>query len=109
MVDIKLNLHAKWLSGEEGGERADLSDADLRGADLRGANLRGANLDFSSGLTLSCSSLGIKSNLRLVAQLAYHLARVECDAPEFKAVMKTKSFKALANSFHRVEECGKIG
>jgi hypothetical protein len=49
-----LDLHAKWLRGEEGGSRADLSrtnlsganliGANLRGADLRDANLRGANL-----------------------------------------------------------------
>ena len=50
-MDIKLILekHAKWIRGEDGGERADLCDANLRdadlsGADLRGADLRGANL-----------------------------------------------------------------
>ena len=55
-MDIKLILekHAKWIRGEDGGERADLCGADLcyanlyganlRGANLRGANLRGANL-----------------------------------------------------------------
>ena len=50
-MDIKLILekHAKWIRGEDGGERADLCDADLRGAnlcdaDLHNANLRGANL-----------------------------------------------------------------
>ena len=45
-MDIKLILekHAKWLRGEDGGERADLRGADLRGADLSGADLRGANL-----------------------------------------------------------------
>ena len=36
--------HAKWARGEDGGERADLSDADLRGANLRNADLRGADL-----------------------------------------------------------------
>lgn len=36
--------HAKWTRGEDGGERADLSDADLRDANLRGANLYGADL-----------------------------------------------------------------
>ena len=36
--------HAKWVIGEDGGERADLRDADLRGANLRGANLYGADL-----------------------------------------------------------------
>ena len=29
-----LNLHLKWLNGEPGGRRADLSHADLRGASL---------------------------------------------------------------------------
>jgi hypothetical protein len=39
-----LDKHTKWLRGEDGGNRADLSDADLRYADLRYANLSGANL-----------------------------------------------------------------
>ena len=45
-MDLKqiLELHKKWLNNEDGGKRADLSDADLRGADLRGVNLRRADL-----------------------------------------------------------------
>lgn len=48
-----LDKHKKWLFGEEGGIRADLSWADLRwanlrGADLRGADLRGANLRWAN-------------------------------------------------------------
>ena len=44
-----IDKHAKWLRGEEDGERADLRSADLRSANLRSANLfnadlRGANL-----------------------------------------------------------------
>ena len=39
-----LDKHKKWLNYEDGGERADLSDADLSGADLSGADLRGADL-----------------------------------------------------------------
>ena len=56
--------HKKWLRGESGGERADLSGAnlsganlsgaDLSGADLRRADLRGANL---SGADLSGANL----------------------------------------------------
>jgi len=38
-----LELHKKWLNNEQGGERADLSEADLRWANLRWANLRGIN------------------------------------------------------------------
>ncbi|EAF6167432.1 pentapeptide repeat-containing protein [Listeria monocytogenes] len=42
-LDIILENHGKWLLNE-GGERADLSNANLRGANLRFANLRGAYL-----------------------------------------------------------------
>lgn len=61
-LEIKqaLELHGKWLNGENEGECADLrganlSDADLRGADLIDANLSDANL---SGANL------INANLR---------------------------------------------
>ena len=49
-----LGKHKKWLLGEDGGERADLSGADLRGADLREAVLREAVL---SGADLSGADL----------------------------------------------------
>ena len=74
-----LEKHQKWLHGEEGGKRADLTgadltcadltcenlthmilrgatlmDANLRGADLMGANLRGADL---TGATLMDATL----------------------------------------------------
>ncbi len=39
-----LREHQAWLSGEEGGKRANLGDANLRAADLRAANLRDADL-----------------------------------------------------------------
>ena len=39
-----LELHKKWIAGEDGGVRADLRGANLQYADLRGANLRGADL-----------------------------------------------------------------
>mgnify|MGYP003455648224 CR=1 FL=1 len=66
MIDIKtvLEKHAAWIRGEEGGKRANLSDANLSdanlyGADLRGANLYGANLSGAnlSGANLSYANL----------------------------------------------------
>ena len=39
-----IQLHEKWLRGEPGGKKADLSYADLSYADLSGADLRGAGL-----------------------------------------------------------------
>ena len=41
---VILDRHKKWLNDEDGGSRADLSDADLRRAVLSGADLRGAVL-----------------------------------------------------------------
>ena len=60
-----LKKHKKWLAGEDGGARAnlsgaDLSDANLIGANLRRADLRGANL---SGANLSDADLR-RANLR---------------------------------------------
>ena len=49
-----LKLHEKWLNGEDGGVKANLSDANLCYADLSDANLRGANL---SGADLNDANL----------------------------------------------------
>jgi hypothetical protein len=58
-LEAILEKHLRWLKGEEGGERANLSRADLfranlSGADLSGADLSGANL---SGANLSGANL----------------------------------------------------
>ena len=59
-----LEKHRKWLSNEEGGERADLSGtalirANLSGADLNGADLGGADLSDAnlSGADLNGADL----------------------------------------------------
>ena len=44
LVDRILELHRKWLRGEQGGKRADLRGVNLRGADLTGAVLRGSDM-----------------------------------------------------------------
>ena len=49
-----LGRHRKWLSKEEGAERADLRGANLCGANLGGANLSGADL---GGANLSGADL----------------------------------------------------
>ena len=60
-----LDLHGKWLRGEEGGVQANLSFANLSFANLRGANLRGANLSFANlrGANLRGANLS-SANLR---------------------------------------------
>ena len=54
-----IKSHGRWLRNEEGGERANLSDADLSGADLSDADLRGANLSgaYLRGADLSDADL----------------------------------------------------
>ena len=124
-----LELHAKWLNGEEGGERADLSDADLSGADLRGADLshadlshadlsdadlsgadlRGADLDYSC-LPLWCGSLKANFDDRQLKQIAYHLVKAGLQSKNASNETKTELRKLIpfANGFHRAEECGLI-
>ena len=43
----QLELHAKWLRGEDDGQRLNLSYANLRSADLRSADLRYADLRYA--------------------------------------------------------------
>ena len=82
---------------------ADLRGADLRGANLRGADLRGADLDFSC-FPLWCGGLHIKTDVRLAAQVAYHLCTMQCDDTEYIAMRN--SILEFANKFHLVNECG---
>ena len=84
---------------------ANLRSADLRGADLRDADLRGANLDFSC-LPLWCGSLHIKTDRRIMAQLAYHFCAQDCDDPDY--LKARNAILDFANAFHRVEECGRL-
>ena len=61
MLDLPdiLAAHRKWVRGEVGGKRANLSGANLSGANLSGANLRGAGLREAdlSGANLSAANL----------------------------------------------------
>ena len=81
---------------------ADLRCADLRGADLQGSDLRGANLDFT-GHELSCKTIGITADRRLVSQLLYHLCRMDVqDCPEWDELRNDERVIALANQSHVV-------
>ena len=54
-----LRKHEMWLNNEEGGVRADLSNADLSNADLSNTNLSCANLNHADldHANLSCANL----------------------------------------------------
>ena len=102
------NLHRADLSGADL-SWADLSWADLSGADLSDANLHRADLDYSC-FPIWCGSLTVKIDKRVFCQLLYHTLRAgqSVDDPEVKKLFAIPEVVALANQFHRVEECGKI-
>ena len=96
---------------------ADLSGADLSGADLIGAKLNGANLcdadiDFSVW-PLCCGGLCVHIDDRIAIQLLYHLVRnvlySKNTSEELKNLLSQKEIVTVANQFHRVDECGRIG
>ena len=97
------DLHGTDLHG------ADLRGTDLRGTDLSGTDLSGANLDYSCW-PLRCGSLNAKIDKRLFIQLLYHTVRAgqSVKDEEVRKFLNMPEVIALANQFHRVNECGKI-
>lgn len=82
---------------------SNLNGADLHRANLRKADLRGANIDYACW-PLWCGSLGVKVDVRIARQLAYHLCALDCDDPEY--IKARNALLPFANQFHRVQECG---
>ena len=87
-----LSEHNKWI------------DTNL--TEGKQANLRDADLDYNCW-PLCCGSFNVIVDKKIAAQLAYHFCRLICDDEEVKA--SQKALYPLANQFHRVEECGKLG
>ncbi|MFQ8684319.1 MAG: hypothetical protein ACLR99_11345 [Acutalibacteraceae bacterium] len=85
------------------GEMVRLLDFDLHKTDLSKADLRGANIDYACW-PLWCGSLGVKVDVRIARQLAYHLCALDCDDPEY--IKARNAILDFANQFHRVQECG---
>ena len=90
---------------------ANLGHANLRGADLRDADLGHADLDYSC-FPLWCGSFDMKTDMRLVYQLCYHICRMEIknkNGDQSKTGRMIQKFlMPYANKFHRVDECGEI-
>lgn len=120
----KIELHQKWLRGEEGGEQlilvgynlrrsnlgySDLSHSNLNRSDLRRCDLNGSNLDYSC-LPLWCGSLNAHFDDRQIIQIVYHAVKAGLDSPNVSEDVKSELRKVagLANRFHRVDECGRI-
>lgn len=81
-----LERHRKWLAGEAGGQRADLSDADLRGADL-----------YNCCLPLWCGGMRITLDRIQMAQVIYHFCSMVCEDLEIQELQK--SMYKFANEF----------
>ena len=88
---------------------ANLHGANLRGANLCGANLFGVNLDFSC-MPLWCGDLKARYDKKQIVQQLYHvLSHVETLGDEdLNNILLTEGAVNLANTFHRVEECGRL-
>ena len=103
-----LQRHAKWLvSGGTDGESANLRYADLRYADLSNANLRYANLRYAdlryadldfSCWPLWCGSKNVKADDRLVAQLIFHVTRLDISCCSGGVREAVKHIRAMAVS-----------
>ena len=103
-----LELHMKWLRGEEGGVRANLSCADLSGAKLSGADLSGADLSGAnlSGADLSDANLS-GANLTHAdlsgANLSDANLRYPIACPEDGAFIGYKKVKNIAGQYYIVK------
>lgn len=88
---------------------SNLCDTDFQGANFQGADFSGADMDYSCW-PLWCGSLNVKIDRCLFVQLLYHTIRAgqSVEDKEVKALCSNTAVMALANKFHRVEECGKI-
>ena len=88
---------------------ADLRYADLCNSDLRYSDLQGTDLDFSC-LPLWCGSLSAHFDDRQLIQIAYHLVKAGLHSKNASDETKRELSKLIdfANTFHRVDECGKI-
>ena len=64
-LNIILEKHKLWLSGDYGGERADLSETDLSGVNLGEVNLRGADLSRANLVKAKLGEVNLSgANLR---------------------------------------------
>ena len=91
-----LDLHKKWINGEDGGKRAD-----LRGADLSWADLCGANFDFSC-FPLWCGGSRFKCDTKLVYQILAHICTL--DFPDDEGIKEL--IMPFAQKSHRAQDLG---
>lgn len=84
---------------------ARLVGVNFHGCELANANFISADIDYAS-LPMSCNSLHLTVDQRIAVQMAYHFCALNCDDPAF--ITARNAILDFANTFHRVEECGKL-
>ena len=114
-ISKTIALHEKWLKGEVGGVKANLSYADLSHANLRGANLRGANLShanlshanlsYADGLLSSIDFLKEHFEMTEEGFIAYKTFGGDYNPPE-KWVIQSGSIITENVNFDRTNDCG---
>ena len=86
-----LDLHKKWINGEDGGGAAD----------LRGADLSGADFDFSC-FPLWCGGSRFKCDTKLVYQILAHICTLDfLDDEGIKELIMP-----FAQKSHRAQDLG---
>ena len=110
-----LDLHKKWLRGEPGGERANLTranltranlyGANLTRANLHGANLHGANLSNTEGLLSAIDYLKEHFEITSEGFIAYKTFGGAYNPPE-KWVIQPGSIIQENVNFNRCQNCG---
>ena len=97
-----LELHKKWLNGENGGIRADLSSADLSYADLSYADLRYANLRYANLRSANLSSANLRSaDLRSAIGEMRFIKSLQC---ENYLITYTFNFLNIGCQSHLIED-----
>ena len=105
--DIKkaIELHQKWVKGDDGGERADLRRANLSGAGLSGADLSGADLSGAKGILSAIDYLDANFERTADGYIAYKTFGGQY-APPNKWDIKTGSIITETVNPDRCTDCG---
>ena len=97
-IDVILEKHKKWLSGE-GGERANLSSANLSSANLSSANLSSANLSSANLSYADLNSANLSYANLSYADLSYANLKVY-QSQDYTAYIQ-KEFTRIGCQYHK--------
>ena len=108
-----LDKHKKWLNEEDGGERANLSNADLRyanlsNADLRYADLSNAKLRYANLYNANLNNAGLRYADLSNADLSNaDLSNADLSNADLDEKEKIRKGMLLKEDFHAYKKCKK--